>query len=1247
MTDEKMVDPNWAPMTEKARSNLQRHRQSLIEDLDVEMIVDELIADSAMVPDEVELILSKATRRRRAVTFLNLISTKGQHAYNSTHSVLVKFQPHLALFLEDAITGQGHLVKGSSVDGFTKAQADVMLRLGGVPVPPAVFTPRPQHIEAIKQALVKLAEEPGWVVVHGMGGIGKSVLAAAAIRDPDLLSDYFPGGPFWLSVGHIDKTKLLLKVQNLCARLDDDGARTPPHNLEEGKDRLRKLLVEKHSRSLLILDDVWESRVIHTFDVQARVLVTTRDRSVTDRVFGPVHRVPLESGFSEEQALRTLATWTHREVENLPPEAKEIYHASKGSPLVISIIGALLSDHPHRWKFYLDKLMRKRYSSLKKVTAYEYGSVGEAMGMSLEQLPSELRDIYASFSIFSEDVPIPATVLGVMHDEEQESIEDMMEEIVNKSLAFQEWDTTLKCMVYTLHDLQLDFLTEQYKNSIQGFHKKLVHAFKNQCDGAYHTLPDDSYIHMYLAHHMAQAGEFAELSTILQSLRWIARKVTLTGPANMLSDYVSYAVNIPEKQRQIVEEFQVFVSVNAHLLMQTPLPDLLQLALLQQDSTEVCQQARRLVREKQGGFYVEWCNKYLVRDSLLLTNTPHSGVTNSAHFSPTGDHIISCGEDGTVKLWSSQSAKLVFCLEAHNNWVNWCEICPAGDFMVTCSSANVKMWRVKDQSLMKKISGDWLRALISHDGKKIVMCSVEGLIEVIDLEYDRRVMIRGHKEMVRSLCFSPDDAYIISCSDDMTVKVLDSSTGKVMVTYTGHQYPPISCSCSVDGQLVASAGGSEVHVWGMLSSKLEGKCASEADSVLCCEFSPKGDVIAGGLSTFEILLWETKRFKPVAVLKGHTSWVMSVKFDVKGDRLVSASDDETVRIWKVQYGHMETQSVWKRDFAASFCEGKERLKFLIAGDNKNRCLMTDGRDMEKMVELSQESSRMRAFALNSDTTKVAYGSDAGTVRVVDLKGQRLERSLDDAHSKEVRWCGFTKEGSTLVTSSNDGLIKIWSEDGKVSECKGHSKGVTSCRIFQDDCKILSSSQDGTLRVWDLKSGRNLETINAHDDWIFMCEMSPDQSMVATVSVDKSAKIWDVESLTLMKSLENHIDSVRTCHFSPDNSILATGDDSGITRVWNIDSGQEIGTCLQHKSWVTDIKFSPDSKIVITAGENVRWWQLDGTPLQTFHVRGSFIRQVQISPDFQTFVTIDSAGILYLMCRVRAPDSRQRGEVVIV
>lgn len=62
---------------------------------------------------------------------------------------------------------------------------------GGVPQRPVVFVTRKKLVNAIQQKLFKLNGEPGWVTVYGMAGCGKTVLAAEAVRDHDLLESKF------------------------------------------------------------------------------------------------------------------------------------------------------------------------------------------------------------------------------------------------------------------------------------------------------------------------------------------------------------------------------------------------------------------------------------------------------------------------------------------------------------------------------------------------------------------------------------------------------------------------------------------------------------------------------------------------------------------------------------------------------------------------------------------------------------------------------------------------------------------------------------------------------------------------------------------------------------------------------------------------------------------------------------------------------------------------------------------------
>lgn len=62
-----------------------------------------------------------------------------------------------------------------------------ILSEGGVPQRPVVFVSRPALMNLIRQMLYQLQNTPGWVIVFGMAGSGKSVMAAEAVRDHALI----------------------------------------------------------------------------------------------------------------------------------------------------------------------------------------------------------------------------------------------------------------------------------------------------------------------------------------------------------------------------------------------------------------------------------------------------------------------------------------------------------------------------------------------------------------------------------------------------------------------------------------------------------------------------------------------------------------------------------------------------------------------------------------------------------------------------------------------------------------------------------------------------------------------------------------------------------------------------------------------------------------------------------------------------------------------------------------------------
>ena len=251
-----------------------------------------------------------------------------------------------------------------------------------------------------------------------MAGCGKTVLASEALRSAAILNECFPGGVHWIRIGPVDQSKLLMLMQNLCARLDSDHSRQPPRNTEEAKDRLRMLFAHQHPRSLLVLDDLWNSSDVKFFDIRCRIMVTTRDAAITNMVGGAKAKVRISEGFTESESLQILSQWTKQPVVHLPPEAKEIFHLTNGFPLAISMIGALLRSHPKRWQYYVSQLKKKNVSKLKTKFEYEYPTLTEAIRMSINNLPDELREIYEDFAVFHEESKVPAQVLCILWDEE-------------------------------------------------------------------------------------------------------------------------------------------------------------------------------------------------------------------------------------------------------------------------------------------------------------------------------------------------------------------------------------------------------------------------------------------------------------------------------------------------------------------------------------------------------------------------------------------------------------------------------------------------------------------------------------------------------------------------------------------------------------------------------------------------------------------------------------------------------------
>src|SRR5207248_1006633 len=70
-------------------------------------------------------------------------------------------------------------------------------------------------------------------------------------------------------------------------------------------------------------------------------------------------------------------------------------------------------------------------------------------------------------------------------------------------------------------------------------------------------------------------------------------------------------------------------------------------------------------------------------------------------------------------------------------------------------------------------------------------------------------------------------------------------------------------------------------------------------------FSPDGKRIVSGSDDETVKVWDAQTGQETLTLKGHTHWVISVAFSPDGKRIASGSFDKTVRVWDAHTGQKQ------------------------------------------------------------------------------------------------------------------------------------------------------------------------------------------------------------------------------------------------------------------------------------------------------------------------------------------------------
>lgn len=458
----------------------------------------------------------------------------------------------------------------------------------------------------------------------------------------------------------------------------------------------------------------------------------------------------------------------------------------------------------------------------------------------------------------------------------------------------------------------------------------------------------------------------------------------------------------------------------------------------------------------------------------------HAGAVMAAGFVTDGSRAVTAGSDQRVLFWDVPAGRVLQSFTQHTGPVYTLAVSADGQTLVTGSQDNsVRVWDLPLRLPIRRHTepGSQITSLaLAPDGFSVLTTSAAGAVRSFPLTTTAAGLTRmghtaegsavawrsdaggfatadaagniclwspdldaplaklsGHPGRVSQLLFAQGNQQLVSLGDDKLLRAwqLPVTAGRLLLTLDA---AAVHCEL-IAGQnmaIVVAAGRPPLLV-NLQTGERTREFPAAGNEVASLSPSTNAQWLAVGTPAGEIRILNIGDAMQTGRLAGHTGAVTDIAVHADNQRLISAGTDGTLRVWKLPVAPKPLQG---------------------------------------------HAAVIRGLIAASSGAWTATWSDDKTLRFRDAAGNPAGQPA--AHQQPITCAAPRHDDALTATGDSTGVVSVWNSSNGAIEglIPAHQGAVSSVEFTPDGTGIVTSGLDGMLRRWKLPFPKQLPATDA-------------------------------------------------------------------------------------------------------------------------------------------------------------------------